>query len=301
MHTSISKWLGITEQQLEIIKAVQKLQLNNEKTTPKRIEEQYKKTTGKHIQKPNLFNQLRTLVEKGILSRTDSAEYIISYNNIKYEILKTKQILSDEIKEIEKANLDIESFMRKISSTPLRPILRYYNESEFYDELAKLIQSADAFYCTTKFPAVTFASIINEGGWDYYKVLYKRAIIDKDLEVFYLTDFTVKNLLHFVKMLRKKDAARPIVTRLSNVLKECPNIHINYVPNMYGMDIAMPEQGFPKTFFVMIRDSDMYTTGGLYIDSPEIATDVKGLFLRNFEKGKPVTSRVLSSVMGLIG
>ncbi|MCK4491795.1 MAG: hypothetical protein KAU03_04170, partial [Candidatus Altiarchaeales archaeon] len=63
----LAKWLDITDQQLDILMSIYRLQVDGVETSPKHIAGQYIVDYGGGLQKSNLFAQIRNLIAEGLV------------------------------------------------------------------------------------------------------------------------------------------------------------------------------------------------------------------------------------------
>jgi Fe2+ or Zn2+ uptake regulation protein len=287
----LAEWLGLTEQQIGIAKAMQRLEEARVATTPVNIEREYRRLHGRGIQKPNLFAQLRLLVEKGFVHRGENARYRLSLPDMRFELQRVKKTKEGELAEFQSALSNLDKIFGSLSRrTP--PILLYNDEAEFYKELAKQISVAETFYCTSKFPATAFEAMMpgSRIRSDYYGILRERCE-SGELAIKYVSEFNPFNPARLALRLhpdRKMAVAaiHEMLAALEKQVKACPNLDIRCIDHIYGLDIAMPEIQKPEHFFIMIRDASHYTVGGIYVESPAISQDVKTVFMDLFKNSK---------------
>src|SRR3989338_6766400 len=121
------KYFGITEQQFGILRAIDSA-ASSGAVTPKAIEETYKRISGKPIQKPNLFTQLRVLENRSIVAKINGA-YCINKSGLKRSILDQKDRI---VKEIELCDTTIKDLDNIFKAKLDKFIIKYFDKDNFY-------------------------------------------------------------------------------------------------------------------------------------------------------------------------
>ena len=114
MDSDIRSLVGLTEQQFDLLKAID-LAATNKEPKPKDIEIAYQKITGKPIQKPNMFAQLRELQAGEFVIKTNGF-YYVNKNKIKQALLEKKKILDEGISKCEALTKNVDQFFKSDSA-----------------------------------------------------------------------------------------------------------------------------------------------------------------------------------------
>jgi hypothetical protein len=281
----VAEYVGLTPQQFDVLQCIYRLQEWRKVTSPKSIQEEYRRHTSRYLMKPNLFNILRILKMKGCIVQSGYGEYGINFIGIKECLRSTKTDLTKDLKEFTEVESEIEKYFIKLNETVRPPRVEYLKYEPFFSSVSDDLKKANEYYITAKFPGIayTLAPYEKLGRGEYFKTLWERAIDQRNLKVNYLTCLDPEYpYLHSLRVYKKKSRAlrecESIFNNLENITSTFNNINIFYIKNPYGLDIVLPEDKFPETIYMFIRDGKMEVTGGIHIISRDIATRAKETF-----------------------
>ena len=289
--------LGITEQQLNLLKIVYKLTSKNKVATPREIELSYAKDHAGEIQTSNLFRQLKNLLDKQFLTREGEANYKLNFEGIKKTLDTRKQEYHTKLQQYEQLTNQLEEYFRQVTTTAEKPVVEYFENRYFSERMLKALEKATAYYSTTSFPNITYGFGIADtiGRRSYVEVLNKRALLDKNLDLYYLTDLNVEYLYNHInkKIPDHQKCHRHCVTiidQLEGIIADYDNINISYQQTPLYLDVHIPEsRDEPLEYFSHVRGSRSELLGVLYIKSHEIARQNKELFMSLFGEGVKLT------------
>lgn len=290
-------WLGITEQQFNILMAINKLEAEGTEPTPKNIWLENAKTFKKKIKTPNLFGILRTLSEEGLVVKERKGFYRTDMMGIKNTLSLRQKELQEEADTFRNVTSNIGLYFREAAKTLAKPYVEYIDgRRELYALIQKQLEKARRYYCVTPFPSISFTPEISHGGakrGPFFDTLYERGFMRKDLDITYLTPldptyplkYAMKTFGDFERACMEAEA---VVDNLERQVAEHDNFEVRYTENPFGFDIVMCEREKPEDFYIFVRDPSRIVIGGIYICSPETAQHAKQQFLSACSSAKRV-------------
>ncbi|MFH1126153.1 MAG: hypothetical protein V1703_03430 [Candidatus Altiarchaeota archaeon] len=298
----VSRWLGITNQQFDILKAVYRLETKNTEGYPKNIRIEYGEYYKKDIKRPNLFNALRTLTNMGLLEKDPKARYRVDIAGVKKTLSLMEDNFLNEISDFKKVSTNIEAYFTEISKEPIKPYVEYIDgRHELFERITEQLETANTFYTVARFPGIAFTPLISRKGAErgrYLDVLYERCFEKKELRVVYLSALKIEYAFNYAMMAyRNKRLAKRecsiVLDNLESQVNAYENLDVRYMENPFGFDVVMAEVDEPVDFYIFVRDSKNIVIGGIYIKSPETAKRAKQRFLE--------VSRIAKRVRGSDG
>jgi len=292
----ISDWLNITDQQLNILKTILKLQKEKALTTPKDISERYNQLYGKSIQRSNLFSQIKTLSERNMIVKAGKANYKIHFDGIKRELSTVKDELMREVNDFEEVSGEIESYFEGLLEEGSTPTVKFYAFDEMFEYLSEVLKHAERYLVVRGFPSIFYPTSpslrTTKGERKYAEVLWNETIIKKRLKTIYLTTSSVDYLYSLlVKEYNEPEIAysecKFILDHAKSILKTGgENLEVYYVDFIHGFDWLIPDGPGLDEFFMMLRDQQRVIIGGIYIKFPQLANQVKKIFMRECKLGE---------------
>jgi hypothetical protein len=286
--------LGITEQQLNLLKAVYKLTTKNKIATPREIELTYAKDCGGEIQKSNLFRQLKILLDKKYLTREIEANYKLNFEGLKKTLDQRKQEYQQKLLNYEQLTNELEEYFKK-ATTLDKPVVEYLDYTELWAKLIKSIKKSSRYYITAKFPGMvyTYQPYSSAGRGEYMQTLIQKCFEKKELDVTYLTPLDLDYpFTHSMNIFKDKEKTMTECEMIINQLESLSNLHDNfhvmYLENPYGLDVVIPEGRDLDESYIFIRDEKMNVTSGIYINSQETAKRSKETFLNLCQSSKEI-------------
>jgi len=285
----LRKWLDITDQQFDILKAIHELEREKLVTNPTKIREVYEKHSRKIIQQCNLSGVLKRLTAENIIKKNNGAKYFVNFREIKSrlelknkEFHKEKGILQDVIENTDKficKELETNDVFMKAISIP-----------ELYRRLSKILVTAKEYYNISRFPGICLMHPISQAinRSEYGGLLLDRCLRKGDLKVSYITYFEVNRLLEFaLEVYKKADIAfnesKLMINQLENQILNSKNLKIYYTKKRITWDIVMPIIDYPNEFFITLRDDQFRRVLGLQVISLESASKVKDIIQKHIE------------------
>jgi len=283
----LAKYIGITQQQAEVLTTIQKLENTGEQTSAKNIDEKYRTTHNKIIQKPNLFHIIAQLKEKGLVKHERTAEYQSNLDGIKKALEKEKKTREAEARRFNWLYERTEAVLKKTSHREI-PQIRYCSYRERYTLLAKSLKTADTYYTIGKTPNICLTYTVAEKlGKDEYVNTLKEMCFKEGLTVIQLTDLNPKQLISYcVRALGDREKARReahlILDQLESQIASYENLKIytlNTPIHPLHLKIQLIERDKPAEFFLNLvtqgRDEEVAERGYLHIKSREAAAYAK--------------------------
>ncbi|MBD3388973.1 MAG: hypothetical protein GF416_07800 [Candidatus Altiarchaeales archaeon] len=280
--------LGITDQQLNILKSVYKIVSKNKVATPREIELTYSHDFGGTIQKSNLFRQLKILLDKDFLSREGEANYQIAYDNIKKTLQKRQQQYHKKLQHYDQLTNQLEDYFKKTTTQPEKPIVEYLDYNEVFNRITRLLQTSKAYYTVSKFPNIAYSYTLAQSmGIDTYVDIERdRCLKEKELSIKYLSSLSIE--YPYEQFMRKHDKhdlaikeCESIIDNLESMISLHENLKVMYSDFPYGMDILLTEGEILRDYFMFIRNERQMAIGGVYIRSIETAKRAKEEFMKN--------------------
>lgn len=293
----LQEWLGITEQQYNILMAINKLEAEGTEPTPKNIWLENAKTFKKKIKTPNLFGILRTLSEEGLVSKERKGFYRTDMEGIKNTLSLREKELQEEADTFRNVTSNIGLYFREAAKTLAKPYVGYIEgRGELYALIQKQLEKARRYYCVTPFPGISFTPEISHGGarrGPFFDTLCERGLVKEDLGITYLTPldptypfkYALKTFGDPARAFREAEA---IVDNLERQVAEYDNLDVRHMENPFGFDVVMCETDEPTDFYIFVRNPDNTVIGGIYINSPETAQHAKQQFLSACSNAKRI-------------
>lgn len=283
----ISKWLGLTTQQFNILEAIISLENQQKKTRPKEIiEEEARLNESSKIQKSNFFSQLKSLQNLGFVNKREGSEYGVDFEMLREALTAAHDSFSIEVGEIDKTRKNIETFFRYNPKNDV-PAVSYLDYATMYDKLTALLRKDDCMYMIGIFPRILYAHspslMHNHPARRYAQTTWHRCIQEKELGVKYLTYFNMEYLYeklnrHYQKPKLAYDESKAIISNIESLMEEENLLELYYSDSGHGVGRALPYTKEPREFFLMLRDIRNCGRGAVYINSPELADKFKTLF-----------------------
>lgn len=298
---ALDKWLGITKQQMDILSTIIELQKKSKEVSPKDIISEYNRKYNKHLQKPNVFVQMRYLMELGIVKRISAGKYNVDSAAIMSQIKNKKTSLLAEVKAIDLAEDKVSdlSFLEEEK----KPIVNYFGQDDTFALLADMISRANNFYMSTSFPGVSFTYPMYSYGKSTKYWLALNDFLKDGKEMYYITtlDATIPFWFAFNALNDKKRAVSEALATFENFrnqIKNFKNYHIGLVsfPFEPGQTI-LPEEDYPRRIVTLIRDPRRRVLGGISIESKSISAEYKKMFLAEFENSTKVTKSNVDAIV----
>ncbi len=304
----ISGWLGLTQQQFDILTIVYDLKLNKVPIKAGNILSEYKNRFGKDLQRQNFFSQLKPLLNLGILEKRERAAYEINKDRIKSILDGRKRELEKESGELNQFSDDIDLKFKEIITEPSKPIVTYLTPDLYIETIASLLNKAKIYYADSPFPNISYTEKMFKGIGREKFVLNQRinCFDNKKLNILYLTnlciDLTFRRALKVFNNNRKLAylECKKIIENLKKQVKE-PNLDMRYLeilpgPHMYIFEYEQPRDlilslrgsNVPKGFKLISSSREPY--GGVHIISTEIATQVKNVYMSTFQQAIKLNS-----------
>ena len=289
--------LGITEQQLDILKTIYKINTKNKKATPQEIENTFYKDYNGKIQKSNLFRQLKILLDKKLINRDSEADYTINLKGIKTNLELRRKQFQQTLDNYSKLSNEIEEYFRRVSLDNTKPYVKYLEYTPFFEQVSNSIKDSKAYYSTGKFPNIFYPRPLLKGisRGSFGDKLFDKCF-DENIEVRYLTNLDLDNPYnHALQVYGDAEKAyletEYILNRLSEFVHRYDNLKIHYLKEPYGLDILIPEKSDQTESYMFIRDDRMNILGGIYIKSKETTRRAKETFLKICESATRIKGK----------
>lgn len=285
-----SNALNITEQQLEILLSLYRVEASGRRTSPKEIRRDYQAVYGRWIQGPNFFVYLKKLQDIGYVKRTGAGVYGIDFSAIRKALENKKETKLAELRELEEMTEETTEYFRKFAYASYKPVVEYLSYEKIFNSITKTIKSSNKIYMSANFPTIayTFPVANGIGRGDFVKALWDRCFTKEKLQVFCLTtldlDYPLKHSLSVYGDIEKAySESKIIIDQLINQVNTYENLNIRYIADLHGTDLLIPEKKEPEEMYLFTRDEHKNIQGGIHIQSPETTAASKYSFLRDYE------------------
>jgi predicted transcriptional regulator len=295
MDSDIAKLIGVTEQQFELMKAIDHTSATD-KSRPKDIEQSYKKLTGKPIQKSNMFAQLKELQKIGFVIKR-GAEYAINKPQIQQSASKKKQELSNNIKKCDQVSNGLDKIFE---SAPDSLVVKYFPHLDLYGERIQELKDAKIFCRTSHLPSILQPEIWQQM---YGTKEYAAAIIDLcrtgKLTTYYVLSLRPeKTFLRIYKKLQDKKQAYELTASCYDKLIELlrvPNLCFRYSSEGAETFSVILGDSF-GTLQLPLRESLTKHKGGIVIESKANAEFYKKIFDEVYDSAQPLTAKLVKNI-----
>ena len=290
--SKLASWLSLTPQEFGVLSCVFRLQDGRVDVSPHAIQEEYKSSTGRLIQKPNLFTVLKGLRARGFLERVGRGDYAVDVQGVKSVLAERACALEVEASEFKRASQKVDVFFRKSSKIQERPFVRFLAPSDWSRTVARSLRGASQYFSTTSFPNLSFdpkvASCV--GRPEYVDVLWERCVIRGDVSVTYLTDLNVEYLHDFVSSAYQdtevsQKVCLSVLDQLQSHIEETEKLKVYFWDEPLYFDLHMPVSDTPREYFTHLRGLRSEILGVVHVRSQDAAEASKALFLELAERG----------------
>lgn len=286
---NLQKWLGITNQQLNIIEAMLSLERKRAKASPKAIiEEDATLRSLPKIQKSNFFAQLKTLRSVGYLKKTGSASYAVDFNSITKALDRAEAKVNREATELKTFKAESERRFKALAVPKELASVEFMDYNKAYSVVADIAKSKTNFYTAGPFPKVLYAhspSLINQpDAQKYAQTLWMRCMVEQKLEITYATHFDIDYLFMKLSEAYSNTAVayeeiKVLLNNIPNVLDKSKALNILYSESPSVLSMMVPYDEIVEEIFLPIRDTNFVGKGCVHIRSPELAIKFRQIFL----------------------
>ena len=290
-------WLKLTPQQFDIVKIIYKLRNRGLQPTPKNIQKEYKIEYNKYLMKPNLFAILRILIQKNVISKKGTADYLLHENGIRQIIGEARLKLDAEYSELERTQKEVDQFFKELTYKRETPDINYLEDEDIYKRLGEIIDESTIFYVVSDFPQISYTPEMTHalGRQPYTEKLWKK-INKQDIHVEILTTLDVDILFnHAFRAYEDPKTAyaesATIINRLKTQVKKHKNLDIRYSPEPSGLDVAISETKAPKEFMIFTRDEHNDIQGGINIKSRKTSSNALKTFKKTYNYSTPLNKK----------
>ncbi|MFH1788460.1 MAG: hypothetical protein ABH834_03675 [Candidatus Altiarchaeota archaeon] len=297
----IGEWLSLTEQQFDILTAIHKLRLGKETPSPKNIVLEYKKLSGKLIQKPNLFTIIKLLSDKNLVTKTGQGEYDVNLTGIQELLAKKKEDKQKELNQLSRIVDETENYFRKQLKPIEQPTVHYLAQHEVFGKLGERLANSTAYHIVENFPSIAYTYPVYSGlgRSQYQETLLEKTIKGKKLRLCVLTDLDVDYVFNHAFMtlgdpVKAYNECQLMLKQFRNMLELSGNIDVRFHEDPHGLDVAIPEGRLdePVEFVIFTRDEHKNIMGGVHVKAGEPAKSAKHMFNRLFQYAEKLEGSV---------
>lgn len=292
MSNDISNLIGVTEQQFELLKAIDLASAEGQ-AKPKNIEHAYQKLTGKPIQKPNLFAQLRELQKQEFVTKLEGT-YRVNNIKLKQSLLRRKQELSESIAKCDTLSNDVDKLF-KFAPTGVR--VQFLERNPYITSGASRLKEASSYKRVAQLPSITYSeSFLKLSGMKEYAETIKERCKTGALEVKYIVSLRPRRA--FLRALDAfKDKARAykeVEECFENMIKllKLPNLELRYS----DAQLESISLFYPAIIVLPMRSSEANFIGGISIESEEVYDVYESMFENFWAKAVPLTEALIRKI-----
>ncbi|MBU0762589.1 MAG: hypothetical protein KKD39_06145 [Candidatus Altiarchaeota archaeon] len=293
----IAAWLGLTQQQNQILSSIAACEAGKMESNPKNILLEYEKQFGKSLQPNNLFTILKGLVDAKLVDRKSKANYVVDVAGIRARLLRSKDL---RMRESEELDSFIGSLSKYYGSSVLEvsPQVTYLDSTQLFKKISWELQDASKFYVASRCPSISYPLVLSNKLWmtEYIDTLNYRCFNKKELEITYLTRLSTSHLVsHLSEIYRDRDTLLSMVDSILDNLWSCintfENMKVFYLPNPVGLYLSVVEKNKnPTDMFLFLQSTG--NLSGLHIKSAKISSEAK----KTFEQGLDMATQLTGSL-----
>jgi len=292
---NMQKWLGITNQQFNILQAMLNLEQRGIPASPKAIVEEdsaLRKTP--KIQKSNFFAQLKALRGMGYVKKIGGASYSIDLASITDALEKAETTIDKEANELKALKTEAARGF-KILATAHEEVasVEFMDYNKAYSVVADILKSKTHFYTTGPFPKILYAhspSLIRQpDAQKYAQTLWMKCLVEEELEIRYVTRFDIDYLFRKVREAYNNPAVayeeiKIILNNIPDILEKSKMLNILYSESPSVLSMMVPYEEIVEELFLPIRDTNFVGKGCVHIKSPELAVKFREIFVEQCVK-----------------
>ena len=297
-------WLGLTPQQFNVFEIVYRIQKRGLTASPKSIQKEYSIVHGGRIQKPNLFNILRLLLDKGFLVKRERGSYTVDSSSVSEYLEGQVNCFENELYGFRDFLGDFTEYLDQLSSKKSSVMVDYLGFSELFNTLGRKLKSANTLYVTSKFPMTSYTpELANKLNiTDYTDALWKHCLKEGKLTINYKTNLDVGHVYkQALRARQSKEQAvrtcRNVIANLENQIETAEKLNIYYSERPLGLDILLPESKRLEDFYMFIRDEKQLITGGVYIRSETTVRIAREQFINNCRISEKITEKNYQKIL----
>jgi hypothetical protein len=297
----VAEALNITEQQLEILACLYKLESMGRRVNPKSIMNEYRDIHGKPIQSSNFFSQTKQLQDKNLIRKVGAARYALNLEQIKRILAEKREQRLAELREFEKLTDDAGEYFKSMIRTAERPLVEYFEYEELFASLTKKVKTAKKIYLVNNFPTIAYTYKVANGigRGEFLKALWDRAFEKEKLKLYCLTTLQVDYPFnHAFRVLGDPEKAysecKIMVDQLQSQIESHENLKIRFHEDTPSLDVMIIDDG---EFYLFTRDEHRNIQGGIHIQSPGTTASTKAGFMKEFEYALEVDKDVVKKLM----
>jgi ribosomal protein S20 len=310
----MTKWLGITNQQFNILEAMLSLGQKSSQASPKAvIEEDAALRNAVKIQKSNFFAQLKSLRSRGYVKKVGSAAYAVDFESISSALDKAEAVATKEASEINVLKAEAARRFKSTLARQKETSVEFLDYNTMYTTIADMTRAKNILYGTVIFPKLFYAQspslMYQPDAQRYSQTLWMRCITEGTLEMKALTSFDIDYLFKKFQAAYKNptlayEEVKIILKNIPDVLEKTKTLEVYYTELPYGLDLLLPHDERTEEIFLQIRDTNKIGKGCVHIHSPELAMKFREIFLDECkesinmkgDKGRKVMSKLESDL-----
>mgnify|MGYP006293105635 CR=1 FL=1 len=287
----LGDWLDLTDRELEILKIIHHLDSAGDATSPESIVNEFKRSYGKRLQKPNLFHLLKKLRQQKYVKKTGYGKYKLDLEEINSQLEEKTDSLDEDRRNLDKFRDNLRESLHQMTWDLATPEVEYMDYETLYSHLAKMAEQADTISIVASFPQITYSRELSTGlnRENYLDTLYKNAVKKDKLHLEYLTDLDVDYLFNHCFRVHEDPAkafqeAQNTVNKLELLTQKNPNIDIRFQQDPHGLDVIIrTNQKTPREFALLVQDEHQDTMAGINIKHTKTSQNSHQTFNRTYQ------------------
>jgi hypothetical protein len=295
MHNNLGGLIGITDQQYELLRAIDVASAEGG-AKPKSIEQAYKRMTCKLIQKPNLFAQLKDLQDSGFVLKSEGL-YRVNKEKIRQSLQKRKDELKITIDECDSLNRDVDKIFRTDQN---KMVVQYRNFTDSLRFSAEKLKEVRFYKRPGNIPSFAYSELLgNLTGTTEHREIMRDYCQKGKLKVCYLLSLNpTRAFLKAYNALKDKDLAfREVKTCYDNLAKltKFPNVEFRYLTT-HVESITLYLSDVSNLIALPIRSSVHGLSGFIWIENKGVCDAYTTMFDSLWKNAKPITEAFAKKV-----
>lgn len=291
---------GLTRQQAEIMQAVLGVKASGEECRPSAIQAEYERFTGKSIQKPNFFTQLKHLTTTSMLVK-EGGGYSVNVPALSRAFESEKKRLEREVAHFEAQQKGLKGLAAS-GRRPELPLIQYSSLDDYFTRIADQMGEAEVACFNSIYPWTAFSYPIARasGAFGYFTRL-REFCEEGRASLKYITSFNSAYLVDLALSASKGDkklALQECLRTLENMrshLELYPKLEVRYAQRTLGLHFGVlkPRGSEPYNLYLFIFGKPGEVRGGVaskpgsirngvVINEEEMAQNVYKLFNEEF-------------------
>lgn len=293
----LQSFLELNRREFSILVEVYYLNQDGINPDAKHARQEYVEWYMKDISAEQVEKALANLKEKGFLKGDE--KFQVDVNKV-IEFIVDKNTKGEGEKLQDSIINNIEYYLHRAHQLLIQPLLLYLPTSEIFNIIISELKRSkkSKVYITSNFPSLLYndklLGLYPESVREQFELI-NESISKKELEVVNISRLDTRELYEdSLKALDTKEEALKESLQVLDSIKthvKLENLKIYYLGFPFGLDGVLLVSKRPTDFFLKIRNHQSRVTGGIYMKSPLIATQVRRIYEETMRNATEVTEK----------